>query len=400
MIGQDSSKWTVQVALSTFLTAQTINLHELFLAAAVSIAPLVLVFVRPPALPRAGCRGNRHQGLTRAPRLPALRAGTACERGIRMAAEMALRISKAVAHCKPVNGIRIVGVDGRSGSGKSFLASRLSTLLSAPVIEIDDFVSWDCFAGWWTRFDEQVLTPLLAGREARYQARDWSDWYGSSLGEWKTQAWSPTVILEGVTCTRRETVGRLAYAVWVEASPTYGLLEGWPGIPTFRGRRNSGNSGCEMRMNSSRRTTPGTGRMSSWIRRRAIDDGRKETPRRTCGHSDHAQRGVGGRLHRRRERRRRATPRVVLQRGHPDHRRRRPAVRSFRSWKRLQGLTCIGGVRPADVGGDRHDRDGPQPVRPGERLGGSAARGRPRGRGVPPAQARGLAPRGVVPFRR
>jgi multiple sugar transport system permease protein len=45
VIGQDSSKWTVQVALSTFLTAQTINLHELFLAAAVSILPLVLVFV-------------------------------------------------------------------------------------------------------------------------------------------------------------------------------------------------------------------------------------------------------------------------------------------------------------------------------------------------------------------
>jgi len=45
IIGQDSSMWTVQVALSTFLTAQTINLHELFLAAAVSIAPLVLVFL-------------------------------------------------------------------------------------------------------------------------------------------------------------------------------------------------------------------------------------------------------------------------------------------------------------------------------------------------------------------
>ena len=45
VIGQDSSMWTVQVALSTFFTAQTINLHELFLAAAVSILPLVLVFV-------------------------------------------------------------------------------------------------------------------------------------------------------------------------------------------------------------------------------------------------------------------------------------------------------------------------------------------------------------------
>lgn len=44
VIGQDPSKWTVQVALSTLLTAQTINLHELFLAAAVAIAPLVLVF--------------------------------------------------------------------------------------------------------------------------------------------------------------------------------------------------------------------------------------------------------------------------------------------------------------------------------------------------------------------
>lgn len=45
VIGQDQSMWTVQVSLSTLLTAQTINLHELFLASAVTIFPLVLVFV-------------------------------------------------------------------------------------------------------------------------------------------------------------------------------------------------------------------------------------------------------------------------------------------------------------------------------------------------------------------
>lgn len=45
VIGQDQQAWTVQVALSTFVTAQTINIHELFMAAAVSILPLVLVFV-------------------------------------------------------------------------------------------------------------------------------------------------------------------------------------------------------------------------------------------------------------------------------------------------------------------------------------------------------------------
>jgi multiple sugar transport system permease protein len=45
VIGQDSNSWTVQVALSTFLTAQTINLHELFIAAAFSILPIMAIFI-------------------------------------------------------------------------------------------------------------------------------------------------------------------------------------------------------------------------------------------------------------------------------------------------------------------------------------------------------------------
>ncbi|MFF4753549.1 carbohydrate ABC transporter permease [Streptomyces sp. NPDC002514] len=45
VIGQDQSAWTVQVALSSFTTAQTVRLHELFVAAAVSVLPLLLVFL-------------------------------------------------------------------------------------------------------------------------------------------------------------------------------------------------------------------------------------------------------------------------------------------------------------------------------------------------------------------
>ncbi|MBN1174933.1 MAG: carbohydrate ABC transporter permease [Micromonosporaceae bacterium] len=45
VIGQDQESWTVQVALSSFLTAQTVNLHELFIASAIAILPLVIVFV-------------------------------------------------------------------------------------------------------------------------------------------------------------------------------------------------------------------------------------------------------------------------------------------------------------------------------------------------------------------
>ncbi|GGS44524.1 carbohydrate ABC transporter permease [Streptomyces cinerochromogenes] len=45
VIGQDQSAWTVQVVLSSYTTAQVVRLHELFVAAAVSILPLLLVFL-------------------------------------------------------------------------------------------------------------------------------------------------------------------------------------------------------------------------------------------------------------------------------------------------------------------------------------------------------------------
>lgn len=45
VIGQDPTAWTVQVVLSTFLTAQTQNLAQLFAAAAVGVTPLVIVFL-------------------------------------------------------------------------------------------------------------------------------------------------------------------------------------------------------------------------------------------------------------------------------------------------------------------------------------------------------------------
>lgn len=60
VIAQDQDSWTVQVALSTFLTAQSINVHELFLAAAVSVTPLVIVFV---AMQRWLVRGVTESGI-------------------------------------------------------------------------------------------------------------------------------------------------------------------------------------------------------------------------------------------------------------------------------------------------------------------------------------------------
>lgn len=45
VIGQNTNYWTVQVNISSYLTGQTINLHQIFLGSLVAIAPLVLVFL-------------------------------------------------------------------------------------------------------------------------------------------------------------------------------------------------------------------------------------------------------------------------------------------------------------------------------------------------------------------
>jgi len=136
-------------------------------------------------------------------------------------------IAEEIARRTPVDGIRLVGVDGPSASGKSALATALGQLLDAPVIQIDDFIVFCDLESWWPRFDAEVLTPLLGGRDAHYRVRDWAaDWSGDALGGWKTTPWAPTVIVEGVSCTRRATLGRLAYAAWVEAPTDLRLARG------------------------------------------------------------------------------------------------------------------------------------------------------------------------------
>ncbi|MDT0440203.1 MULTISPECIES: carbohydrate ABC transporter permease [Streptomyces] len=45
VIGQDPSAWTVQVALSSYMTNQTVVFHQIFMATAISILPLLFVFL-------------------------------------------------------------------------------------------------------------------------------------------------------------------------------------------------------------------------------------------------------------------------------------------------------------------------------------------------------------------
>ncbi len=58
----------------------------------------------------------------------------------------------------------------------------MAELSGAPVVEVDDFLSWEGLDGWWPRLEAELLEPLFEGRDARYQVRDWQgDFEGTSL---------------------------------------------------------------------------------------------------------------------------------------------------------------------------------------------------------------------------
>jgi multiple sugar transport system permease protein len=60
VIGQNQSAWTIQVVLSSYLNAQVINLHELFMGSLIAIMPLVIIFL---LLQRYIVEGYKQSGL-------------------------------------------------------------------------------------------------------------------------------------------------------------------------------------------------------------------------------------------------------------------------------------------------------------------------------------------------
>lgn len=133
-------------------------------------------------------------------------------------------------------GFRLVAVDGRGAAGKSTFAARLAAALDGvPVLHTDDFASWDK-TPWWPRLEEQVLQPLGAGRPGRYQRYDWelralAEWHDVPVG---------TVVLEGVSSSRRAVAARLTLAVWLDVPAPVRIRRGllrdgpeaapiWPG---------------------------------------------------------------------------------------------------------------------------------------------------------------------------
>ena len=128
-------------------------------------------------------------------------------------ADLAARILATEPKLGPV---RLVAVDGPSGSGKSWFAGRLAKAADVPVVHTDDLLDgWEDQFTFWTRLEEQVLEPLRHGRPATYLRYLWHR--RAFGGVPVTVEPAAAVLLEGVTSARRAIRPELSFSVFVSA---------------------------------------------------------------------------------------------------------------------------------------------------------------------------------------
>lgn len=110
--------------------------------------------------------------------------------------------------------VRLIGVDGHAGSGKSTFAGRLAESLGgAPVLRLDDVATHEELFDWFGRLRAQVLEPLAAGRPAHWAPYDW---VGRRFGPQRVLEPAPLLIVEGVGAGRRALRPWLARLLWME----------------------------------------------------------------------------------------------------------------------------------------------------------------------------------------
>jgi hypothetical protein len=118
--------------------------------------------------------------------------------------------------------VRLVGIDGASGSGKTTFAGRLAAAVgpeSSYVMHTDAVLDgWAAPESVWPRLREWVLDPLARGEPGAYLAYDW---FHARYGN----AWHPVpvpevLILEGTTSAHAALTPELSFAVLVTAEPS------------------------------------------------------------------------------------------------------------------------------------------------------------------------------------
>ncbi len=112
----------------------------------------------------------------------------------------------------------LVGIGGHGGAGKSTLAA---AILGAQVVPTDAF--WDGEGFAIERIRHEVIDPLLAGDEARYERWDWAERRPGGVAR---VAPGGVVVVEGVCALHRMLREAYDVRVWVDAPAELRLARG------------------------------------------------------------------------------------------------------------------------------------------------------------------------------
>lgn len=115
----------------------------------------------------------------------------------------------------PRGRVPVVGIDGRSASGKTTLAGRLAELLvPAAVVHTDDIAWWHSHFDWPDVLLDDVLVPLLSGADVRaYRPPGWVA--RGRDGHLDYPADVSVILVEGVGVAQARLRPHLDIAIWV-----------------------------------------------------------------------------------------------------------------------------------------------------------------------------------------
>lgn len=116
----------------------------------------------------------------------------------------------------------LLAVDGRSGAGKTSLATETAALLrphlGVAVFHLDSvYPGWDGLAASFPAYVRDVVAPLSAGRAAHWR---WWDWTAHAPGPADTTEPADVVILEGVGAGHRQARALVDAVAWVAMDET------------------------------------------------------------------------------------------------------------------------------------------------------------------------------------